>query len=811
MAKQKYSQDCIDTALKAMTHFTEQDVKDYLDDVFNTANSYQDVSGQAAIQRAIQEVDKQNLSDLFQRNMITARNAQKLTFMQRMIRDGKATLKNLIARDFKGKNLEHNIEATQHDVQSQLYREFHDDMSDEEADFVMDKKNNIDIARAIDGKESSDLAKRIAERHMKLVNKTQADLVSSDAMPLSHLNPDHQINVTHDHSKILSAGRSLQKAAMRVGKYTNDEAKAIWTKFIKSKLDLEKTFAKTDAVIPGGRGGLDHDKIQQILDRTFDNIINDRSNIFTRSSVMNDSEALKRRSRMFFQWKDTESWMHYNEKYGKGDYYSAVMSHTHTSGNRIGAARIFGDDAVKMYGNLRKAQEEVEHKSTSWYRDSELVLKQVMGIDKTAVSPGLANFMSNVRTLAGMARLVKVAALSIPDAANAASFASRWGYDYFSAWREHIGHIFNLFPNEERKYIAGQFESMFNHHMGYVGKYIDAHNVSNVVQKGATKFYKTVGINALDKGNKVSSMVVMARHLAGMSGKTLEELPEKLKFQLDKFNMTSQEWDLLRKKNQKGLFTLDNVDSLTNDDIKKLYNDSNKHLPLYDVKNALHRKVYAMFDVASENAVTTPGAYMQAMMMQGTRPGGIGGEAMRMIMQFKGFAFQFINRTLVQGFQDAHATQSKIAWATSLILGTLPLSIASEMFNNILDGKSTPIPFKDTNFADGIRQSIDLIQPNIGLFYSILDPRHENQDMITNLMGSPSSKLLSDVFSTIAATGMGAATLDKKQLKVAMRNAQKAATSIIPSSKIPIISPFTRQMMGQKSFLQPGQKQLYGK
>ena len=808
MAKSKYNKDCIDAALEKLTHFTREDIEDYLDDVFSTANSYSDVTGQAAIQKAIKEVDKQNLEELFQRNMITARNAQKLTFMQQMISDGKANLKNLIARDFGGKNLDFNIEASQRNVQSRLYNEFHKDLTDEEVNFVTDNKNDLDIARAIDGKQSSNLAKKIAEKHMKLVDKTKADLVSSDAMPLSHLNPDRQISVTHDRSKILSAGRSLIKSAMNKEKYSNEDAKQIWAKFIKSKLNLKETFKKTKAIDEDGN--IDHVEVDKIIGRIFDNIINNRSEIFTRSNVTNDVDAVKRRSRMFFKWTDTESWMDYNSKYGKGDYYSAVMSHIHTSGNKIGAARLFGDSPIKMFGNLRDHQEAVEHKSELWYRNAGLVLKQVMGVDKTAVSPGLANYMSNVRTLSGMARLVNVAALSVPDAANAASFSQRWGYSYFSSWREHLTHMFNKFPTEEREYIAKQFAVMFNHHMGYVGKFIDANNVSNVIQKGATKFYKTVGINALDKGNKISSMTIMARHLANMSDRTFSELPEKLKFQLDKFNFSEKEWDTLRSKNQKGLFTLDNVDSLTNDEVKGLYNDSNNHLPLYEIKNALHRKVFSLFDVASENAVTTPGAYMQAMMMQGTRPGTPLGEFMRTVMQFKGFAMQFVNKALIQGFMDARATQSKTAWAISMIMGTLPLSIGAEMFNNFAQGKSTPMPW-EMNQTDGTRQAISLIQPNIGLFYSILDPRHENQDMLTTLMGSPSSKLLSNVFAAIVGAGFGAATMNEKQLKLAMKNAEKAATSIVPSSNIPIISPFFREMMGEKSYLQPGQTQLYGK
>jgi hypothetical protein len=809
MAGKKYDNACIDAALEAMTHFTKEDIEDYLDDVFSTARGYKDVTGQAAIQKAVKEVNKQTLEDLFQRNMITARNAQKLTFMKKMIESGKATLKNLVARDFEGKNLDYNIEASQNDVKSELYRVFHDDLTDEEADFVMDESNDLDIARAIDGKQSSDLAKRIAEKHKKLVESTKSKLVSSDAMPLSHLNEDRQINVTHDRSKMLSPGKSLKKAALRQDKYNVDESKKTWIDFIKSKLNMEETFKKTKAILEDG--SIDEKEVDNILSSTFDNIMNNYSNIHTRSNVSNNVEAMKRRSRMFFHWKDTEAWIDYNNQYGKGGYYNAVMSHIHTSSNKIGAARIFGDDATRMFSNLRDYQQKVDPKSELWVRNAGLVFKQVTGIDKTAVSPGLANFMSNVRTLSGMARLLKISLLSVTDAANAASFSQRWGYDYFSAWREHLSHVFNRAPTEEREYMASQFAVMFNHHMGYVGKYIDAHNVSDAVQKGAAKFYKTVGINALDKGNKLSAMTIIARHLANMSDKTLEELPLKLRHQLDKFNMTKKEWDVLRKKNQKGLFTLDNVDSLTNEEIKSLYTDSNKHMPLHEVKNALHRKVYAMFDVASENAVATPGAYMQAMMMQGTRAGTISGEIMRTVMQFKGFVLQFINRTLVQGLRDANATQSKAAWAISMMMGTLPLSIGSEVFSNLLDNKTTPIPFKDTDYSDGVRQLIELIQPNLGMMYSILDAKHENQNMLSTLMGSPSSKLLSNVFASVLAAGMGSVALDEKQLKTAAKAAEKAATSIVPLYSTPVVSPFIEHMMGKKAYLQPGQKQIYGK
>jgi len=808
MAKQKFNQDCIDALLEKMTHFDQDDVESYLRDVNAKAEEYKDLTGQAAISKAIKEVDKQTLADLFERNMVSARNAQKLTRMQQFIKTGKATLRSLMVRDRTGKNPHFNIESAQHAMQSKLYREFHDDLTNDELGFVMNPQNDLDIAKAIDGKSSTNMARRIADKHMKLVEKTKSEIVSSDALPLSHLNPGRQISVTHDRSKILSGGRSLVKAAMRQDKYSNSQAKDAWVSFIKSKLNVKETFKKTSAM--GEDGNIIDGEVNTILNRTFDNIINDRSNIFTNSHVSNDTEAVKRRSRMFFQWKDTESWMDYNSKYGKGDYYSAVTGHIHSSANRIGSAQILGDNPSQMFLNLKVAQEASESKSALWHRNTEFMYKEVNGIDKTAVSPKLANFMSNIRTLSGMASLFKIAALSIPDAASAASFAQRYGYSYWSAWGEHLSHVFNLFPSDERKYVSSQFKLMLDSHMGYMGKFVDAHNTSAGVSKLSSAFYKKVGIHALDNGNKISTMNIMARHLANMSGHTLESMPKALRTHLDKFGITDSEWNVLRKKNKQGLFTLDNVDTLTNDEVKGLYDESNKHLPLYEVKNDLYRKVYAMFDVASENAVAQPGAFTRAMMMQGTSPGTVSGEAVRAVMQFKAFPYQFLDRVLIRGFMDADGPMAKTNFALSLMLGTLPLSVGANMFDYWTDGKSFP-DITQMSFPEASKFLLEIIQPNIGLFYSAIDSKRENQDMLTTLMGSPSTKFLSNALAAVMGAGTGAVTFNKKQLQQAMKSAEKAATSIIPARHIPIITPFARQALGQKSYLQPGQKQLYGK
>jgi hypothetical protein len=56
-----------------------------------------------------------------------------------------------------------------------------------------------------------------------------------------------------------------------------------------------------------------------------------------------------------------------------------------------------------------------------------------------------------------------------------------------------------------------------------------------------------------------------------------------------------------------------------------------------------------------------------------------------------------------------------------------------------------------------------------------------------------------------------ALTGDKKSWKRGAKSAKNAAKSIMPTSTIPILSPYLNEMFGDKSYLQPGQKQIYGK
>jgi hypothetical protein len=326
--------------------------------------------------------------------------------------------------------------------------------------------------------------------------------------------------------------------------------------------------------------------------------------------------------------------------------------------------------------------------------------------------------------------------------------------------------------------------------------------VPQLVNTASTYFFRGVGLEALDKGNKVSSLYVMSKNLGKMSDLGWKELPEATRKQMNKFSFGEAAWDVLRTKNEKGLFTVDNVEKLSDAEIRKIYG-ATPDQPLYLLKNDLYRKVYSMFDVTAENAVLNPGAYMRAMTNYGTRSGTIVGELLRTIMQFKTYSFQFIDKVLYQGFKDADTAQAKIGFMVQLMGATMPMSFLSYWLNNLAAGRSMP-SWNAMSWDEKLKYSNEILLPSLGFLNNFFDADKQNSDLLANTINTPSMRVLSNAWSAPLALAGGDVKKFAKSLK-------KVGQGITPGLSLPFLDPYLRQIFGEKSYLQPGQVQYYGK
>lgn len=786
------NQVCYDYALKQLIHFKEDDLHTYVNDVLAKAKEFDPLRSQPAINKAILEVNQEHLQSFFEDALVTQNNIRKFNALANTLKTKAIDLRSLLAQRYT--NLANNLPAHQKAAQQRLFKALFQGMSDEELTFLQNKDNDISIARALDGKASNELAQSVAKKINEYMDVRNPELIISNALRLRAVNNDRFIRAVHDEGLVSHGGRSTAKLFKHLAnKLKGDQAellksaKSRWIQFIKSHLNLEKTFGEKLS------------DVDQRLDSIFNNITTGKSEIFTRSVVSNDREAVERKTHLFFYWKDHESFLNYSREYGKGNLFQALIGDLNSSANRIGTAELMGDAPLSIYNDLRKIQQEKKPKGRLWYHDTDNMLKEAMQQNQAAVSPTLCALGANIRSLGAIARLPTIVLRSLPDAAYIASFAQRWGNSYFKSLAYTLSHTFDSFANEERKFIAKQFKLLADSHLGYMTRFADLSNGTELIHKVTTGFFRGNLLESFDKGNRHSLMHVIAKGLYHQRHQSWENLNQATRFQLEKYGLSQNEWNLLRTKNQSGLFTTANVDAVTDDELKGLYGHSKPH---YETRSDLYRKVYSIFSTAADNAVLMPDIFTKAFMYHGTRPGTIIGEALRMVMQFKGFAINFADKVLIQGYQDARNTQMRLRWGLSLVAGTLPLSYLANYFDNLAHGKSMPL-FSAMNRQEKMDYLIDLVQPNLGIFMQVFDPKYQDKHLIQNLFSSPSVNFL----SSVAALGSSTLTLNPKKMT---KNMKTMVKNIAPIDTMPVIGPYFNQLLGDKSYLESGQKMYYG-
>lgn len=615
-------------------------------------------------------------------------------------------------------------------------------------------------------------------------------MIISNALRLREVNKDRFIRAVHDTGLLNQGGRSAGKLFYRLKNKEKDTSKQHWIQFIKSQLDLEKTFGQN----------VSNSEIEQRLSYIFNNITMGKSDIFTRSVVANDRKAVEKKAHLFFYWKDHESFLNYSREYGKGNLFQALVGDLNSSANRIGTAELMGDAPLSVYNDLRNIQQERSPKSILWYEHTDRLFKQSLQQDQIELSPTLAAFGANIRSLGAIARLPTIVLRSLPDASYIASFAQRWGNSYFKSLAYTLSHTCDVLADDERRFIAKQFKLLADSHLGYMARFADLSNGTELIHKVTTHFFRANLLESFDKGNRHSLMHIIAKGLYQQRNQSWENLNLATRFQLQKYGLEEKEWELLRTKNQSALFTTANVDAVTDEELKSLYGQSK---PLYEMRSDLYRKVFSIFSMAADNAVLMPDNFTKTFMYFGTRPGTVMGEALRMVMQFKGFAINFADKVLIQGYQDARNTQMRLRWGLSLVAATLPLSYLANYFDNLVHGKSMPL-FSAMNRQEKMDYLIDLVQPNLGIFMQVFDPKYQDKHLIQNLFSSPSINFL----SSVGALGTSSVTLNPKKMT---NNIKTLAKNVAPIDTMPVIGPYLNQLLGDKTYLEPGQHLYYGR
>lgn len=783
-------EECIDAARKELKEYNDSELNSYLTRVFNDARSYDMLSPGVAIAKAMKENENQEIKKLFHEMQTTANDATKVQTKIDQIKSKAVTVMTMVAARFHGKGTA--IESAKRASKQMLYNVMFKDLSKEHVNYLRDRRNQYEISKAFDGKHTdSPLAKEVAAKLEPYLDFRSKEMVLNDAMSIMQSNEYRTFRGIHKAEKLLKKGFET------------------WKESIKKAIHMERTFRDTKAMKINGK--VDEAKADKILEKIYKNI--------TEDSKASKTGKRKLVGKMFFNFKDMTSQLRYNEEFGEGGLFETLQRDMHTSSNLIGISKEFGSDP---YGTLKEllnvqAKENPQSKAQNFLAEQQMDM--LMQVNQSSVMPKLSNFLANIRAWTGAARATLLVFRSASDVGYAASFANQLLGPGFEPYLKHLGTqlggLFNAFPNEERKYLAKILGESLHVHGGYIGRFMESEGVGELTQKLTASYYDLIKMKAYDEGLTMSNFHLTAKTLANQSDLKMHEMNPYTRKYLEKVGIKSHEWDGLRKKNQMDMFTTDNVLNMTNDELKAIWNQTDKKIPLHLYRNDLYQRVHTLFTHAADNAVLYPGLFMQSLFRSAGRKGTPGRELFDFVTQYKGFGMQYIDTIAYQGVKNMDGTAAKVKFVLSMMAGMMTMAYVSESLLALSQGKSPPAPWKMKTF-DAIKFMAKLA---VGHEYQLmmpLDEASQGSGLLGKLfLNGPGAAAISNFISLGGAAIDAAGTIGsfegRKNRKKLGRQLYKTAANVLPIDNMPIISPYTRQLFNQTSHLEPEQKQLWGK
>ncbi|MCP3941093.1 MAG: hypothetical protein GY710_06375 [Desulfobacteraceae bacterium] len=359
----------------------------------------------------------------------------------------------------------------------------------------------------------------------------------------------------------------------RMHKATED----VWVKDQLGYLDLKETFP-----------GLTRDESERILRRVYTEIVTGVSDVKEIPSFSAPKNlATKIAKNRVFQYKDADSVIAYNTKYGRGTIFESVMTHMNRSSRNYALMNKLGTNPEYMVKKLLQEQRQ-ELKNLP---ESKKLLSQIEGdFDKREGTVGVsfaeasgetmnpvnltsAQVMSGVRAWQSMAKLGQATLSATADIyINAMNIRYR-GQNMFEAWNEAFRQYTVGLGSKEIKEVAhamgygydGMISSIMNRFdpdAGQPGRMSSAMDV----------FFKASGLNLITETGQMGASHQLSGRLAYLKRKSfnnLGQMGEVLKLH----GLDANDWAVLkrstRKINKKEFMLADEIMNVSDDVIER--------------------------------------------------------------------------------------------------------------------------------------------------------------------------------------------------------------------------------------------------
>lgn len=417
-------------------------------------------------------------------------------------------------------------------------------------------------------------------------------------------------------------------------------------------------------------------------------------------------------------FKDADSWLTYNERFGRASLVEALFHDFERSARNTAMMEAFGPNPRAMFDRVLtdlkdKHRGDVKKFDRLAGRSIQNQFDEVEGITRIPVNPTSAYVTNTILAVQSMAKLGGATLSSIADIAfKAHAIAEQGGLNLLQVWGKNLSSSMEGMAPGQKRITADLIGVGLDGQIGsIVGRFTAQDDLPGMMAKLQQRFFKLNLLEPWTDGNKRGLGLMMARDLAMKKGDSWAALDGNTRDFLGLYGFTEAHWDLVRKAART---EADGREYIMPDAIRNLPDaegvTARQSRRLKDEAEVMLRSYYVD---RAELAVPTPGARERAILRQGTRPGTPMGMAVRFVAQFKAFPVTVLTKPLGRAAQADTTAQffrhlvngkaDRLGLAHIIVASTL-LGYLAQSAKELSRGKSPRDPRKSETWISAMLQ-----------------------------------------------------------------------------------------------------------
>jgi hypothetical protein len=566
------------------------------------------------------------------------------------------------------------------------------------------------IGRLINDLEKDDLLVHFSNGHMDDDIARELFEIKPNGQPGITKNPPAQkiAAIIHKYQVVAieranRAGAYIQVRPGYMFRQTHDSAKInstgfeAWRDFIVDKLDPEETFRGEDPnkFLEGAYLGLISGLHKRYKGETESNFLQGFKGPANLAKKMSQERIL--------HFKDADSFMAYNDRFGTQGLHEAVLGNLEHMARNTALMEGLGTNPVAMFDRLvtqlklkNRANQKVFNALSSKSLTNQL--KEIDGTTRIPANVSLAKVGAVTRAVQNMSKLGGAFISSITDVPQQAAELRHQGEPLFKAWGDTIFNVFKGRGNAERKELARLLGVGFDGMVGEIASRFGSQDtLPGTMAKLQQRFFKLNLMSWWNDTNRTGAALTMSSNLAGKAKASWNKLDDRLINVLSQYEIGPAEWDIYRKHAVKKADDgntymvsegLEDVEDIVFYEYL-LANTGKEPTPkqVAQARDQLISRLDTYYMDRADYAVPQPGAAERAIMNQGSEVGTIEGEAIRLIMQFKSFPVTVIRRSLGREVYGAANGKTDIMGLAHIIATTTLFGYGSMVAKDILKGR----------------------------------------------------------------------------------------------------------------------------